>query len=72
MSRTIYWGSGSTPAWRVLICLEEKGLPYDSRIVEFSKRASVSGVDTTCQGGCVHVARVAGVSRPPAHVSMLI
>ena len=33
----IYWGSGSTPAWRVLVCLEEKGLSYESKILQFSK-----------------------------------
>ena len=34
----IFWGSGSTPAWRVLACMEEKNLDYESKIVEFSKR----------------------------------
>nr|AAC50036.1 glutathione S-transferase [Coccomyxa sp. PA] len=35
--RKLYWGSGSTPAWRVLIALKEKGLEFDSRLIEFSK-----------------------------------
>ena len=26
-----------TPAWRVQVCMEEKGLQYESRQVEFSK-----------------------------------
>ena len=33
----LYWGSGSTPAWRVLCVLEEKGLDYESKLIEFSK-----------------------------------
>ncbi|EIE19038.1 glutathione S-transferase [Coccomyxa subellipsoidea C-169] len=36
--RTIWWGSGSAPAWRVLIGLKEKGLEYDSKLIEFSKK----------------------------------
>ena len=36
----IYWGSGSTPAWRVLVCMEEKGLSYESKLLEFSKSKS--------------------------------
>ena len=35
--RKLYWGSGSTPAWRVLIALKEKGLEFDSKLIEFSK-----------------------------------
>ena len=35
--RSITWGSGSTPAWRVLIALKEKELPYESNLIEFSK-----------------------------------
>ena len=35
--RFIYWGSGSTPAWKALIGLEEKKLSYESKVVEFSK-----------------------------------
>eukprot|EP01025_Chloroclados_australasicus_P042816 TRINITY_DN45555_c0_g1_i1.p1 TRINITY_DN45555_c0_g1~~TRINITY_DN45555_c0_g1_i1.p1 ORF type:complete len:286 (-),score=28.32 TRINITY_DN45555_c0_g1_i1:275-1036(-) len=37
-SRVIYWGSGSTPCWRALLALEEKGLPYESKLLEFSKK----------------------------------
>lgn len=37
--RILYWGSGSHPSWRVMIVLEEKGLPYESRLIEFSKRS---------------------------------
>ena len=33
----IYWGSGSPNAWRVLLAAEVKGLPYESRLLEFSK-----------------------------------
>ena len=35
--RVIYWGSGSTPAWKALVGLEEKKLSYESKVVEFSK-----------------------------------
>lgn len=35
--RKIYWGSGSTPARRVLIALKEKGLTFESKLIEFSK-----------------------------------
>lgn len=34
----IYWGSGSPFAWRVLLALEVKKIPYASRLLEFSKR----------------------------------
>lgn len=33
----IYWGSGSPFAWRVLLALEVKKIPYTSRLIEFSK-----------------------------------
>jgi glutathione S-transferase len=33
----VFWGSGSPYAWRVLLTLEAKGLPYQSRLLEFSK-----------------------------------
>lgn len=33
----LYWGSGSAPCWRVLLALEEKGVPYESKLLEFSK-----------------------------------
>ncbi len=38
MSLELYWGSGSTPAWRVLLALAAKGLPYTSHLLSFSKR----------------------------------
>ena len=34
-SLVLYWGSGSPPAWRVLLTLHEKGLPYRSELVSF-------------------------------------
>lgn len=37
MSLEIFWGSGSGPAWRVLLALAIKGVPYDSRLLSFSK-----------------------------------
>lgn len=36
MSIELYWGSGSTPAWRVQLGLAIKGLSYDSRLLSFS------------------------------------
>lgn len=33
----IYWGSGSPFAWRVLLAAEIKRVPYESRLLEFSK-----------------------------------
>jgi glutathione S-transferase len=38
MTITIYWASGSCPSWRVLLTCEHKQLPYESRLLEFSKR----------------------------------
>ena len=38
MAITVYWASGSCPSWRVLLCLELKGLPYESKLLEFSRR----------------------------------
>ena len=34
----VYWGSGSTPAWRVLLGFAAKGLDYESRLISFSAR----------------------------------
>jgi glutathione S-transferase len=34
---TIYWGSGSPNAWRVLLAAEVLRLPYESKLLEFSK-----------------------------------
>jgi glutathione S-transferase len=38
MALEIYWASGSAPAWRVLLALAVKGVPYESKLLEFSKR----------------------------------
>lgn len=38
MTLHLYWGSGSGPSWRALLALELKGLPYESHLLEFSKR----------------------------------
>lgn len=38
MSITVYWISGSAPAWRTLLFLEFKNLKYESRILETSKK----------------------------------
>lgn len=37
MALEVFWGSGSGPAWRVLLALAIKGVPYDSRLISFSK-----------------------------------
>jgi glutathione S-transferase len=34
--RIVYWGSGSSAGWRVLLCLELKNLEYKSNMIEFS------------------------------------
>lgn len=36
--RVLIWGSGSAPCWRVMIALEEKGLQYESKRIEFSSK----------------------------------
>ncbi|MGH8294704.1 MAG: glutathione S-transferase family protein [Steroidobacteraceae bacterium] len=38
MAIEVYWGSGSPYAWRVLLALEYKRLPYTSRLLQFSKQ----------------------------------
>jgi glutathione S-transferase len=38
MTITIYWGSGSANAWRVLLAAEMLRLPYESKLLEFSKK----------------------------------
>lgn len=38
MALEIYWGSGSAPAWRVLLTLAVKGVPFESKLLQFSKR----------------------------------
>jgi glutathione S-transferase len=37
MTLEVFWGSGSAPAWRVLLTLAVKGIPYDSRLLSFAK-----------------------------------
>jgi glutathione S-transferase len=38
MALEVFWGSGSTPAWRVLLALAVKGVPYESKLLSFSAR----------------------------------
>jgi glutathione S-transferase len=38
MAIEVFWGSGSPFAWRVLLALEYKRLPYVSRLLQFSKQ----------------------------------
>jgi glutathione S-transferase len=38
MAIEIFWGSGSPFAWRVLLALEYKRLPYTSHLLQFSKQ----------------------------------
>jgi glutathione S-transferase len=38
MAIEVFWGSGSPFAWRVLLALEHKGLPYASHVLQFSKQ----------------------------------
>lgn len=37
MTLHIYWGAGSPYAWRVLLAAELKRIPYESKLLEFSK-----------------------------------
>ena len=37
MAIELYWGSGSPFAWRVMLTLELKRLPYESKLLAFSK-----------------------------------
>jgi glutathione S-transferase len=37
MALELYWGSGSPFSWRVMLALEVKQLPYESKLLEFSK-----------------------------------
>ena len=37
MAIELYWGSGSPFAWRVMLALEIKKLPYESKLLEFSR-----------------------------------
>jgi len=36
--RTLYWGSGSPPAWRARLCLEEKQITYQSKMLSFERQ----------------------------------
>ena len=38
MAIDVYWGSGSPYAWRVLLALVHKHLPYQSHLLQFSKQ----------------------------------
>lgn len=38
MALEIYWGSGSPNSWRVLLAAEMLRLPYESKLLEFSKQ----------------------------------
>jgi len=38
MAIEVFWGSGSPYAWRVLLALEHKRLPYVSHVLQFSKQ----------------------------------
>jgi glutathione S-transferase len=38
MALEVYWGSGSPFSWRVMLTLELKRLPYESKLLEFSKK----------------------------------
>ena len=38
MALELYWGSGSPYSWRVQLALEYKRLPYESRLLQFSKQ----------------------------------
>lgn len=33
----VYWGSGSPYSWRVLLALTMKGVPYESKLLQFSR-----------------------------------
>ena len=37
MALEIYWGAGSPYAWRVVLAAEIKRIPYESKLLEFSK-----------------------------------
>lgn len=38
MALEVFWGSGSGPAWRVLLALAVKKVPYTSHLLSFSNR----------------------------------
>ena len=45
--RLLYWGSGSVYCWRAMIVLEEKGLPYEGKLLEFSKSRILLPISVT-------------------------
>lgn len=51
--RVLIWGSGSAPCWRVMIALEEKGLQYESKQIEFSSSRLVQSPDQLYPQNCV-------------------
>ena len=42
MAIELFWGSGSPYSWRVQLALEYKRLPYESRVLQFSKQGHKS------------------------------
>lgn len=50
--RVLIWGSGSAPCWRVMIALEEKGLQYESKQIEFSSSRLVQSCDQLRPENC--------------------
>ena len=38
MALEVFWGSGSPFSWRVLLALEYKRVPYESRLLQFAKQ----------------------------------
>jgi glutathione S-transferase len=38
MALELFWASGSPFSWRVMLALEYKRVPYESRVLQFSKR----------------------------------
>ena len=38
MALEVFWGSGSPFSWRVLLALEYKRVPYESRLLQFAKK----------------------------------
>jgi glutathione S-transferase len=43
--RCLYWGSGGVPGWKVNATLREKGLDFESKLVQFSKGALLGLLD---------------------------
>jgi glutathione S-transferase len=42
MSISLFWGSGSPYAWRVMLALEHKRLPYESHLIKFDQQEQQS------------------------------